>query len=140
MKLSTIPPNARIVWDPALSPTLSRLRDQSLHPSDVRALIAQITAILAKDAVIPPSPDEQVAIIVILRSGLAMMESFVSQLPKNADMIICHLGLFREKESLQPVEYYNKLAPKSPKIKHGYILDPIIATGGTASAAINILK
>ncbi len=140
MKLTTMPSNARILQDDSASSLLELLRDRSLPPSKVRALIAQITEILARSAITPPSPDEQVAIFIILRSGMAMMESFVSQLPSETDVVIYHIGLFREKETLQPVEYYNKLSHKNPKIKHGYVLDPLIATGGTSSAAIQILK
>ncbi|CAJ0751858.1 82_t:CDS:2, partial [Entrophospora sp. SA101] len=52
---------------------------------------------------------------------------------------VLHLGIFREKISLQPVEYYNKL-PSEPNIDQVIVLEPMIATGGTANATINILK
>ena len=133
--------NSVIISDPAFEAGLAKLRDRSLRPLAVRAIVADLTTILAKGAISPPpSPDEQIAIIVVLRSGLAMMEPFVSHLPTDTNMVIYHLGIFREKQSLQPIEYYNKLAPKSPKIKRAFILDPLVATGGTAGAAINILK
>ncbi|EXJ90479.1 uracil phosphoribosyltransferase [Capronia coronata CBS 617.96] len=140
LKLTTMPPNTRILQDDSASALLEQLRDRSLRSSQVRNLVGQITQILAKSVITPPSPNEQIAIIVILRSGMAMMEPFVSQLPSDTDNVIYHLGLFREKETLQPVEYYNKLPRKSPRIKHGYVLDPLIATGGTATASIQILK
>lgn len=135
--------NAAIVTtcsDAAFSAKLHKLRDESLNPADVRALVHDLTLIIAKDAIAAPSPDEQVATFVILRSGLAMSDAFVSQLPKASSRVIYHLGLFRERETLQPIEYYNKLGSKDPRIKRAYVLDPVIATGGTAIAVINILR
>lgn len=55
------------------------------------------------------------------------------------DATILHLGIFREKKTMQPVEYYNKL-PERCQVDTAYVLDPMIATGGTAIAAIDILK
>lgn len=52
---------------------------------------------------------------------------------------VLHLGIYREKVSHQPVEYYNKL-PDTPNVDLCYVLDPVIATGNTAVATINILK
>ncbi|KAH7363446.1 uracil phosphoribosyltransferase-domain-containing protein [Plectosphaerella cucumerina] len=134
--------NVTICSDPAYASVLTELRDRSLKPTAVRKIVSKLTAILSKDATAkePLQPDEQVAIIVVLRSGLAMTEAFVDSLPEDANTVIYHLGLFREKHTLQPVEYYNKLPPKNPKIKRAFILDPLIATGGTAQAAISILK
>lgn len=144
MKLNTVPRNAQVLRDGGNATTIiERLRDRSLRPGEVRAQIAAITRLLATKAIAMSGEvvdDEQIAIVVILRSGMAMMEPFVAELPPDADMVIYHLGLFREKETLQPVEYYNKLAPKNPRIKRGFVLDPLIATGGTSSAAIQILK
>lgn len=134
-------PNTFLVSDPKFATVLSRLRDRSLRPSAVRSTVAELTRLLAKDAVAsPPKPGEKIAIVVIMRSGLAMMEPFIEALPEDTDMVIYHLGLFRERETLQPIEYYNKFAKKTPNITHAYVLDPLVATGGTAGAAINILK
>ncbi|CAH0028239.1 unnamed protein product [Clonostachys rhizophaga] len=119
---------------------LESLRDRSIKPTKVRQLVSELTKSIVEDAITAPDADEKLAIIVILRSGMAMSDSFVSQLPADADVSIYHLGLFRDKTSLQPVEYYNKLPAKDPKIKHAYVLDPVLATGGTVTAAINILK
>lgn len=132
--------NTQILSDDKYSTLLSQLRDRTITPRKVRALVAELTTILAREAITPPAQDEQIAIIVILRSGMAMMDSFLYEVPEDAKTIVYHLGLFRDKKSLQPVEYYNKLAPKSPKISHGYILDPLLATGGTAEAAVTIAK
>lgn len=133
-------PNSFEVRDPAFANVLTRLRDRSLRPAAVRAVVGELTSILAKDAVTATAPGEKIAVIIILRSGLAMMDSFVASLPEETDMVIYHLGLFRERQSLQPIEYYNKLPHKDPRIKHAYVLDPLVATGGTAGASISILK
>ncbi|KAL2675772.1 hypothetical protein Neosp_011963 [[Neocosmospora] mangrovei] len=134
-------PNSFLVSDPAYGPVLSKLRQGVKRPATVRGLVGELTKILTKDAVKEAaSPDEKIAVIVILRSGLAMMEPFVDCLPEDTDMVIHHIGLFRERQTLQPVEYYNKLPLKAPNIKHAYVLDPLVATGGTAGAAISILR
>ncbi|KAF7553533.1 hypothetical protein G7Z17_g3551 [Cylindrodendrum hubeiense] len=119
---------------------LATFRDQSLKPVEVYALASDLTKLIAKDAIKPIVPGEKVAIVVVLRSGIVMSEPFTSQLPADTDLVVYHLGLFRDPKSLQPIEYYNKLPPKSPKITHAYVLDPLLATGGTASAVISILK
>ena len=79
---------------------------------------------------------QRVGIIPILRAGLSMAEAMLQVLPK---AVVWHLGLFRDHETLQPVTYYNKL-PAQPNIDIGFIVDPMLATGGSASAAVAILK
>ncbi|KAJ5785677.1 uncharacterized protein N7503_010889 [Penicillium pulvis] len=132
--------NITLIENAEASKTLSQLRDQSISSAAVRRLVSELTANLTKSVITPPTPDERIAVIVILRSGLAMADSFLAAFPEDADTVTYHLGLFREKVSLRPIEYYNKLPAKSPKIKRAYILDPLVATGGTAKAAIDILK
>ncbi|OQU93571.1 hypothetical protein CLAIMM_00059 [Cladophialophora immunda] len=119
---------------------LSQLRDPTLPPREVRRLTSELTTMLAETAIEPPSVNEIVVVVVILRSGMAMMDAFLAALPPKANVIVHHLGIFRDRKTLQPVEYYNKLPPRSGRIRHAYILDPVIATGGTAEAAIQILK
>lgn len=132
--------NITLIENAEASKTLSQLRDQSISSAAVRRLVSELTANLTKSVITPPTPDERIAVIVILRSGLAMADSFLAAFPEDADTVTYHLGLFREKVSLRPIEYYNKLPAKSPKIKRAYILDPLVATGGTAKAAIDILR
>jgi len=88
---------------------------------------------------------KRIALIPILRSGLGMVEAFETILPEYVP--VHHLGLFREKTTLQPVEYYNNLPTRitpgsvdSPNCDIAIILDPVIATGGTAEAAIQTLR
>lgn len=132
--------NITLIENAEASKTLSQLRDQSISSAAVRRLVSELTANLTKNVITPPAADEKIAVIVILRSGLAMADSFLAAFPEDADTVTYHLGLFREKVSLRPIEYYNKLPAKSPKIKRAYILDPLVATGGTAKAAIDILR
>ena len=86
------------------------------------------------------APSETCCVVPVLRSGLQMVPSFLTLLP--SDTTVHHLGLFRDKHTLQPVEYYNKLPPPQDD-KHidiAFVVDPIIATGGTASTVVAILK
>ncbi|KXJ93338.1 uracil phosphoribosyltransferase [Microdochium bolleyi] len=126
--------------DPEASKLLAQLRDTALPPAIVRRVTRDLTASLTKHVLTLPADGEQIAIIVVLRSGLAMVDPVMDFFPDDADTVIYHLGMFREKVSLQPVEYYNKLPPKNPRIKRAYVLDPLVATGGTATAVIGILK
>lgn len=95
------------------------------------------------------SPDA-ISLVPILRSGLGMVEAIQTILPNPVP--VHHLGLFREPTTLSPVEYYNNLpyhrpahntpsdSPNSSASKLAILVDPVIATGGTASAAIQTLK
>jgi len=79
---------------------------------------------------------EKIGLVPILRSGLGMVQG-VWELMPSAE--VWHIGLYRDEESLRPVEYYNKL-PISPTVGVCLILDPMLATGGSAAATIDILK
>ncbi|KAJ5902051.1 hypothetical protein N7495_002579 [Penicillium taxi] len=132
--------NITLIKDAQGAEILSQLRDLSLKTGAVRRLVGQLTTTLTKHVLEDPIDGELIAVIPILRSGLAMADPFLAALGEDADTVTYHIGLFREKVSLRPVEYYNKLPHKNPRIKRAYILDPIVATGGTAKAAIDILK
>ena len=73
----------------------------------------------------------------ILRAGLGMVDATLDLMPESTTVL--HIGLFREKVSLQPVEYYSKL-PSDPTVDRVLILDPLIATGGTAITCVNMIK
>ena len=79
---------------------------------------------------------EDVGLVPILRAGLGMVEGAWSLLPQAE---VWHLGLYRDERTLRPVEYYNKL-PIAPTVELCLILDPMLATGGSAIAAADILK
>lgn len=79
---------------------------------------------------------EKVGLVPILRSGLGMVEGAWELLPQAE---VWHLGLYRDEHTLRPVEYYNKL-PVAPTVDLCLVLDPMLATGGSAIAAVEVLK
>jgi uracil phosphoribosyltransferase len=79
---------------------------------------------------------ENIGLVPILRSGLGMVEG-VWELMPSAE--VWHIGLYRDERTLKPVEYYNKL-PIEPRVSVTLILDPMLATGGSAVATVDILK
>ncbi|KAK3037452.1 hypothetical protein RJ639_031946, partial [Escallonia herrerae] len=82
-------------------------------------------------------PREPVAIIPILRAGLALAEHASSILPATRTY---HLGVSRDEETLQPTVYLNKLPDKFPEGSRVFVVDPMLATGGTIVAAIDLIK
>jgi uracil phosphoribosyltransferase len=74
--------------------------------------------------------------VPILRAGLGMVEGFWGLMPSAE---VWHIGLYRDEHTLKPVEYYNKL-PVEPTVTVCLILDPMLATGGSATATVDVLK
>lgn len=79
---------------------------------------------------------EKIGLVPILRAGLGMVEGIWGLMPSAE---VWHIGLYRDEETLKPVEYYNKL-PIEPTVSVCLILDPMLATGGSATATVDILK
>ena len=79
---------------------------------------------------------EKVGLIPILRAGLGMVDGAWELMPQAE---VWHLGLYRDERTLEPVEYYNKL-PTDPTVQLCLLLDPMLATGGSAIAAVDVLK
>lgn len=79
---------------------------------------------------------EKVGLVPILRAGLGMVEGAWKLLPQAE---VWHLGLYRDEHTLKPVSYYNKL-PVAPTVELCLVLDPMLATGGSAIAAVDVLK
>ncbi|KAI9731650.1 MAG: hypothetical protein M1818_007780 [Claussenomyces sp. TS43310] len=138
-----------LTTNPLFRTHLSVLRDQTIPSARVRSLVNSLSQILTADVLssssstIDPSTDSKIALVPILRSGLAMTDAFLTNFDAafpDVKVAVYHLGLFREKNTLQPVEYYNKLPVKDKGLRHAYVLDPLLATGGTAVAAISILQ
>jgi uracil phosphoribosyltransferase len=138
---------------PLVADLLARLRDRGTRPADFRDLVRRLatllgveaTADLPLDAVEVETPltrcaaarvQTRVGLVPILRAGLGMVDGLLDLLP---DAEVWHLGLYRDEESLQPVEYYNKLDPARP-VRRALVLDPMLATGGSAAAAIAVLR
>lgn len=78
----------------------------------------------------------KVTVVPILRAGLGMVEGFWELMPSAE---VWHIGLYRDEKTLMPVEYYNKL-PIEPTVSVCLILDPMLATGGSATATVDVLK
>ena len=133
---------------------LSLLRDRSTNIRDFRALCTEITMLMAFEAMRDLSLEEvyvetpvaptrvrrltgkELALVGILRAGLVMVDGILSLVP-NAR--VGHVGLYRDPKTLEPVEYYRKLPPDIAE-RDVFVLDPMLATGGSAVAAIRILK
>ncbi len=138
---------------PLVAHKLSRLRDKNTEPKKFRELVREIAGLLAYEATADlqthqievETPlektsaqelQEKIGLIPILRAGLGMVEGIWELMPSAE---VWHIGLYRDERTLQPVEYYNKL-PVDPRVSVCLILDPMLATGGSATATADILK
>jgi uracil phosphoribosyltransferase len=132
---------------------LAKLRDAATDPKKFRELLREISALMAYEATLdlatrpaevrtPLAPaagvelTDKIGLIPILRAGLGMVEGFWELMPSAE---VWHIGLYRDERSLKPVEYYNRL-PVEPTVSVCLILDPMLATGGSAVATVDILK
>jgi uracil phosphoribosyltransferase len=138
---------------PLVKHKLTLLRKSSTEPKKFRELVRELamllcyeaTAELGLKAITVESPMgtaagselvDTIGLSPILRAGLGMVEGIWEMMP-GAE--VWHIGLFRDERTLKPVSYYNKL-PTSPTIEVCLVLDPMLATGGSAVATVNILK
>ncbi|KAM0096409.1 hypothetical protein ACP6JD_000171 [Aspergillus fumigatus] len=140
----TLPSNVHVSSHPCLQAKLSQLRSHSTSPRETRSLVHDIATILGVEAF--------AAGLKAASGGKAYCELLLNHAQAINDLLpttvpIYHLGLFRDKFTLQPVEYYNNLPflrPDSPTNSTAatlaILLDPIIATGATAEAAIQLLR
>jgi uracil phosphoribosyltransferase len=138
---------------PLVRHKLTRLRDERTEPKKFRELVRELSALLTYEATADLATDpvhirtpmaetdgenlqEKIGLIPILRAGLGMVEG-VWELMPSAE--VWHIGMFRDERTLKPVAYYNKL-PIAPTVAVCLILDPMLATGGSAVATVDILK
>ena len=138
---------------PLVAHKLSRLRDKHTEPKKFRELVREIAGLLAYEAtadlaVTPRELEtplakmtgaelqEKIGLVPILRAGLGLVEGFWELMPSAE---VWHIGLYRDEKTLRPVEYYNKL-PLEPTVSVCLILDPMLATGGSATATAEVLK
>ncbi len=138
---------------PLVKQKLAILRDKTTSTVVFRRTIAEIATLLAVEAtadvrletssVTTPLAEttgariaERIALVPILRAGLGMVEGIWQLLPEAQ---VWHIGVFRDHETLKPVPYYNKL-PAQPRLDLCLVLDPMLATGGSAIAAVDMLK
>jgi uracil phosphoribosyltransferase len=132
---------------------LSRLRDVKTDPKKFRELVRELAALLVYEAtadlavtqrevetpmahVTGYELNDTIGLVPILRAGLGMVEGTWELMPTAE---VWHIGLYRDEKTLRPVEYYNKL-PLAPTVSICMILDPMLATGGSACATVDVLK
>ena len=139
---------------PLIQHKLSILREKSTSVKEFRELISEIAMLMCYEATrdlpleeveietpvakakVKRISGKKLAIVPILRAGLGMVDGMVSMMP-NAK--VGHIGLFRDPETLEPVKYYYKMPPDI-EVRDVIVVDPMLATGGSASAAIQFLK
>lgn len=139
---------------PLIQHKLSILREKSTSVKEFRELISEIAMLMCYEATrdlpleeieietpvakakVKHIAGKKLAIVPILRAGLGMVDGMVSMMP-NAK--VGHIGLFRDPETLEPVKYYYKMPPDIEE-RDVIVVDPMLATGGSASAAIQFLK
>jgi uracil phosphoribosyltransferase len=148
-----LPSTLHVSTHPAVLHKLGILRDEATEPKKFREVVRELSWLLGYEAladarvrtrrVTTPLEEmdghelaDRIGLVPILRAGLGMVDAMLELMPTAE---VWHLGLFRDERTLRPVEYYNKL-PDSASVDLCLILDPMLATGGSAIAAIEVLK
>ena len=139
---------------PLIQHKLSILRDKRTSVKEFRELVSEIAMLMCYEATrdlpleevqvetpvamatVKRIAGKKLAIVPILRAGLGMVDGIVSMMP---NVKVGHIGLFRDPETLEPVKYYFKMPPDIGE-RDVIVVDPMLATGGSASAAIKFLK
>jgi len=138
---------------PLVKEKVTRLRDETTPPKIFRELVAEIATLLLYEATadLPTEAREiktplalyrgarlkdKVGLIPVLRAGIGMVEAALELMPEAQ---VWHIGLFRDERTLRPISYYNKL-PSSATVQVCLVLDPMLATGGSATETVDILK
>ena len=147
------PAQLHVSKHPLLREKITRLRDETTQPRQFRALVGEIATLLLYEATADLMVQETevktplamargaklaepIGLVPVLRAGIGMVEAALELMP---DAQVWHIGLFRDERTLKPIEYYNKL-PSSATVSVCLVLDPMLATGGSATATIDILK
>ena len=145
--------NLTIIDNPLIKRDLTYLRHLETKEYQFRLAVRRIAYILASEISKEFSTTEievetpleltkgykltkQIVLVPVLRAGLSLVNSFIEMIPQAK---VGHIGLQRDEETLQPVDYYYK-TPRNLEISTVIILDPMLATGGSASAAAQFLK
>ncbi len=146
-------PQLHVSRHPVVAHKLTILRDVATDSPTFRAALTDLTLCLAYEALadMHPTPtrvqtpleetdgtllSERFAIVPVLRAGLGMVDGFLTLFPS---LQVWHIGLYRDERSLQPVTYYNRL-PRLATVDTCFVLDPMLATGGSAVETVTILK
>ncbi len=145
--------NLFVMEHPLIKHKVSILRNKNTSVKEFRELINEIALLMGYEAtkdlklteIEVETPliktkgqvvEKQVAIVPILRAGLGMVDALMSLIPAAK---VGHVGLYRDHDTLQPVEYYCKL-PTDIEERQVLVLDPMLATGGSSAAAIDVVK
>jgi uracil phosphoribosyltransferase len=146
-------PNLTVLDHPLIQHKVALLRSRETTTKAFKELVDEIAALMAYEVTrhLPLEDVEietplerttarriegkKLVVVPILRAGLGMVEGMVRLMPGAR---VGHIGLFRNEETLEPVEYYFKIPP--PNHREFFVVDPMLATGGSASAAVTFLK
>ena len=146
--------NLHVVDHPLVAHKLTILRDKNTSTKDFRELVSEIGMLLTYEAtrdlpltekevetpicktVAPTLKGKKFAVVPILRAGLGLVEGVLRMVPSAR---VGHIGLYRNEEPLEPVKYFCKM-PKDIAERDVLIVDPMLATGGSAAAAIDFMK
>jgi uracil phosphoribosyltransferase len=148
-----MPPEVHISRHPLLLHWLALLRNHHTEPKRFRELVREMAQLLFVEAtqdlklaeIRVQTPlaecagreiDEAIGLVPILRAGLGMAEAILDLVPSAQ---VWHLGLYRDHHTRRPVTYYNMLSA-TPKVDLCFVVDPMLATGGSAVEAVDILK
>lgn len=138
---------------PLIQHKLALMRSVDTEPKKFREVVREITALLIYEATqdlqtgeiqvqtpLAPMPgrklSERIGLVPILRAGIGMVDAALDLIPTAQ---VWHIGLYRDHRTLLPVEYYNKL-PVEPTVDICLVLDPMLATAGSATATVKLLK
>ena len=147
-------PNLTVLDHPLIQHKLTILRDRNTATRDFKQLVNEIAMLMAYEATqdLPVEPVEvetplerargarvagkKLVLVPILRAGLGMVEAIAQLIPSAR---VGHIGIYREHDTLEPVDYYFKI-PSGEDARNFFLLDPMVATGGSAVDAVNALK
>jgi len=147
-------PNLTVLAHPLIQHKLTKLRNRTTATRDFKALVNEISTLMAYEATadLPLEPTtvetplettagmrvagKKLALIPILRAGLGMVDGIVQLIPSAR---VGHIGLYRDHDTLEPVHYYFKI-PGDEEDRLFFVLDPMLATGGSAVQAMSALK
>ena len=143
-----------VMEHPLIQHKIGVIRRKETGSKDFRAMIGEIASLITYEAtkdlklqdveietpicpaVVKELAGKKLAVVPILRAGLGMVDGILAMIPAAK---VGHIGLYRDPETLKPVEYYCKL-PSDCHEREIFVVDPMLATGGSASAAIQMLK
>lgn len=145
--------NLYVIDHPLVQNKVTMLRDLNTNNKEFREVVGEIASLICYEAtkslplksITVTSPlgeaegqvlANEIGIVPILRAGIGMVDGIISLIP-NAK--VGHIGLYRDPDTLMPIEYFCKLPDRAEDMEI-FVLDPMLATGGTASAAIQFLK